>query len=159
MRWRRRRPPVLNPSALVQTGVRSLRRTLGSIGAIEAAVGPQSAPIVALFVKANCDGCTALAAGAVAGGILDGPWRIVWCLREADRAIAATLPGVAVVGDEAFTALSVTSGPFYALLGPHATLLAEGVPFGPEDLRAQLDRALAGAAPVVGHLDGSAEQV
>jgi hypothetical protein len=107
---------------------------------------PRSATGVELlvFVKAGCDGCDDLVRGARPAGPLDGPFDVRWCVKggDADRAFAETLPGPVHVGDDVYRACSVTSGPFYVLVDGAGTVLAEGVAFGAEAVRAHLDAAL-----------------
>ena len=95
-------------------------------------------PTVVLFLSTTCDGCAELA-GLVRSGI-DG-YATVGMLRAPD----AGLPDDAVtafvgaggrwlVGDAAFDAFDVRSGPFFCVIDARGETVLEGIAFGSEQV-------------------------
>ena len=163
MKWRRRQPPVLDLSALVdgsggpERPPVPLTDLLGGLSE-----QPSTALLLFVFVKPDCDGCEELISAANDGAsVLEGPWTILWCLRGTTQTadeLADRLAGPVLLGEAAFTRFSVTSGPFFVVATHHGVVLGEGVPFGATHLRQQLDAMLAGRSSVVHRLESGAEQ-
>lgn|GEM_PF-1273730 len=163
MKWRRRQPPVLDLSALVD-GSGGRERPSAPLSDLVVGLSdlPSTALLLFVFVKPDCDGCEELIrAGTGEDALLEGPWTILWCLRGASPevdALAARLCGPVLRGEAAFTRFSVTSGPFFVVATLDGVVLGEGVPFGATHLREQLDAVLAGRGTPVHRLEPGAEQ-
>ena len=163
MKWRRRQPPVLDLSALVD-GSGGRERPPVPLSDLVGGLSepPSTSLLLFVFIKPDCDGCEELLRAATGeDALLEGPWTILWCLRGATPevdALADRLAGPVLLGEAAFTRFSVTSGPFFVVATLDGVVLGEGVPFGATHLREQLDAVLAGRGTPVHRLEPGAEQ-
>ena len=91
MKWRRRQPPVLDLSALVD-GSGGRERPSAPLSDLVVGLSdlPSTALLLFVFVKPDCDGCDELIrAGTGEDALLEGPWTILWCLRGASPEVDA----------------------------------------------------------------------
>jgi hypothetical protein len=107
-------------------------------------------PSLVLLLKPHCDGCVELAAlvregvtGAEVLGVLPDP---AGSLPDAASDELAGAGGRWLLGADAFSALSVRSGPFFCVVDGGGCVAVEGVAFGRAQVEDHLTRALAGAA-------------
>ena len=169
MRFRRRRPPQLNPKYLVQTSgierqdraVPLFETTTLSGQSWSSAELASDRPTLLVFVKSDCLGCTEFltaAADPIAAGLVEIE-RLILVVDHHDRDILEPLADnpaleALLVGPEAARALRVPGAPFFSLIAASgAEMVSEGVAFGVSQVRDHCHHGLAGMDQSVPRLE------